>query len=144
MSSFPVTKEGFSRIETELKKLKEVDRPTVIQAIGDAREHGDLKENAEYHSAREKQGFIEARIGYLEDKVARAQIIDVSKITGTKIKFGARVTLCNLADDSIVTYTLTSEYEADLTKGLLSTSSPIAMGLLGKDEGEEAKIQTPK
>ena len=143
MANFPITTEGYTRIKAELKNLKETERPAVIKAIAAAREHGDLKENAEYHAAREKQSFIEGRINDLEDKIARAQIVDIAQINDSKILFGATVTLCDLDTDKQKTYKIVSEYEADLALGLISLTSPIAKGLIGKEEGEGVEINTP-
>ncbi len=144
MSLLPITSEGYQKIQAELDQLKSVERPTVIKAIAAAREHGDLKENAEYHAAREKQSFIEGRIQDLEDRFARAQVIEVSKITDEKIRFGATVALFDVESEEEVSYKIVSEYEADLTNNLISITSPIAKGLIGKQEGDEVKIKTPK
>ena len=143
MSVFPITKVALQKLIGELKELKEVERPKISKAIGEAREHGDLKENAEYHSAREKQGFIEARIRDLEAKLAAAYEVDVSKISDSKVRFGATVTIFNLETEVEVTYKVLSDYEADLTKNYISIASPIAMALLGKEEGDEVKVTTP-
>ena len=144
MSSFPITKDGFARIQEELNNLKAVERPTVIKAIAEAREHGDLKENAEYHAAREKQSFIEGRIVDLEDKVARAQIVDPSEIKDDNVRFAATVTLFDLDSEAELSYKIVSEYEADLNNNLISITSPIARGLIGKTEGDGVEIVTPK
>lgn len=143
MEKVPMTTRGFVSLEEELKNLKTKERPSVIQAIAEAREHGDLKENAEYHAAREKQGFIEGRIQEIEDKIARAEVIDVSKLSGPKIKFGATVKLMDTKTDDEIAYQIVGEYEADLEKGLISLSSPIARGLIGKEEGDEVTIAVP-
>ena len=142
-NNIPITTKGFATIKMELKQLKEVERPAIITAIADAREHGDLKENAEYHSAKEKQSFIEGKIKELGDKIARAQTVDPSTITDTKIRFSATVELLNLDTEQTVIYQIVSEYEADLSKNLISASSPIARGLLGKQAGDEVIIRTP-
>ncbi len=141
--NFPITNAGFLRMKAEIENLKSVQRPAIIKAIAEAREHGDLKENAEYHSAREKQSFIEGRILDLEDKLARAQIVDPNKITDSKIRFAATVSLFNLDSEKEEKYQLVSEYEADLNNGLISMTSPIARGLIGKEEGDEIEITIP-
>lgn len=144
MSNFPITKKGFAKLEQELKYLKQVERPGVINAIAVAREFGDLSENAEYHAAKEKQGFIEGRIIDLEDKMARAQIIDISKLTNDTVKFGAVVTLIDDETDEEVQYHIVSEYEADVARGLVSIASPIARALIGKSVGDIVQVVTPK
>lgn len=144
MERFPITAKGHAKLLEEIKHLKSVERPLIVQAIGEARLLGDLSENAEYHSAREKQGFIEGRIIELEDKSARAEIIDIGKMLGKTVKFGATVHLIDEDTDDKVTYTIVGDYEADLSKRLLSLSSPIAKGLIGKSEGESVEIVTPK
>ena len=144
MSNFPITAQGLEKMQTDLKNLKQVERPNVIKAIAAAREHGDLKENAEYHSAREKQSFIEGRIVDLEDKISRVQIVDPSKITGKIIRFAATVTLFDVDNEQEVIYKIVSEYEADINNNLISIASPIAIGLIGKEEGDEVTIKTPK
>ncbi len=144
MSNLPITKNGYANIEAEIKELKTFQRPAIIKAIAEAREHGDLKENAEYHSARDKQSFIEGRVLELEDKVARALIVDPTKLSGDIVKFGATVSLLDLDNDEEFTYQIVSEYEANFKKGLISNTSPIARGLMGKALGDEAIIQTPK
>ena len=141
--NFPITNAGFVRMKAEIEKLKSVERPAIIKAIAEAREHGDLKENAEYHSAREKQSFIEGRILDIEDKYARAQIVGPNKINESKVRFAATVTLFNLDSEQEEKYQLVSEYEADLNNGLISMTSPIARGLIGKEEGDEIEITTP-
>lgn len=144
MSKFPITTTGFSRMEEELKRLRTVDRPAIIIQIAEAREHGDLSENAEYHAAREKQGFIEGRIAELEDKIARAEVIDITKLSGNDVKFGATVTLIDDDTEEEVIYTITSEYEADLKSGLISLTSPVARALIGKAVGDMVEVTTPK
>ncbi|MBD3639648.1 MAG: transcription elongation factor GreA [Marinobacter sp.] len=140
----PMTKEGEARLREELKKLKSEDRPQVIAAIAEAREHGDLKENAEYHAAREQQGFIEGRIQEIEGKLASAQVIDVTTMENTgKVIFGTTVHLVNVDTDEEVTYQIVGEDEADIKKGKLSISSPIARALVGKDEGDVVAIRVP-
>ena len=143
MNKLPITLTGYKRLEEEFKTLKTEDRPAVIEQIAEAREHGDLKENAEYHAARDKQSFIEGRIQDLEDKIARAEIIDVSKLSGGTVKFGATVTVADCETDAESTYQIVGEYEADLEKGLISLASPLARGLIGKSEGDETTINTP-
>jgi len=134
---------GLERLQEELKVLKNVERHAVIKAISEAREHGDLSENAEYHAARERQGFIEGRIKELEDKVARAEVIDVSKLSGTDIKFGATVTLMDDDTEEKTTYQIVGMDEADIKKGLLSIISPLARALIGKTVGDTCDITTP-
>ena len=144
MSSFPITSKGLEKMQAELKHLKEVERPSITKAIGTAREHGDLKENAEYHSAREKQSFVEGRILDFEDKISRAQVINPGEIQDSQVRFSATVTLFDLDLDNEVKYTIVSEYEANINHNLISISSPIALGLIGKGKGDEAIINTPK
>lgn len=144
MSNFPITTSGIAKIKKELVNLKTIERPNIVKAIAEAREHGDLKENAEYHSARDKQSFIEGRILDLEDKIARAQIIDPTQITDTKVKFSATVTLFDVENDNEITYQIVSEYEADINNNLISITSPIAKGLIGKEAEDEVSISTPK
>ena len=144
MSSFPITKQGFVKMQAELSNLKTIERPAVINAIAEAREHGDLKENAEYHSAREKQGFIEGRILDLEDKVARAQIVDPQDIRDDMVRFSAIVTLFDLELEQELTYQIVSEYEADINNNLISLTSPMAKSLLGKKAGDGVEVQTPR
>lgn len=144
MERFPITQAGYKKLSEEIKNLKSVERPTVIQAIAEARELGDLSENAEYHAAREKQSFIEGRIIDLEDKISRSEVIDTSKFQGPNIKFGAQVELIDEETEESFQYTITGDYEADITKGLLSLSSPISRALIGKNEGESVDVATPK
>jgi transcription elongation factor GreA len=144
MEQIPVTKIGFSRLEAELKNLKSVQRPAVIQAIADAREHGDLKENAEYHAAREQQSFIEGRIQELEAVTGRAQVIDPAALSGKMVKFGATVTIVDVENDDEETYQLVGDYESDTAAGRLSISAPVARALIGKSEGDTVKVKTPK
>ena len=139
----PMTKQGAKRLEEELKHLKSVERPNVIQAIAEARAHGDLSENAEYHAARERQGFIEGRVADLESKLSHAEVIDVAKLSGTKVKFGATVKLFDEGANQEVTYQIVGVDEADLKKGLISISSPLARALLTKDVGDVAEVSTP-
>ncbi len=144
MSKVPLTVRGAERLREELKKLKGTDRPKVIQAIAEARAHGDLKENAEYHAAREQQGFIEGRIQDIESKLSNAEIIDVSQINANgKVIFGATVLLSDEDSGNEVTYQIVGEDEADIKAGRISINSPIARGLIGKSEGDSATIRTP-
>jgi len=137
-----MTSSGYSDLDMELKKLRSVERPTIIKAIAEAREHGDLSENAEYHSAREKQSFIEGRIKELESIIGLADIIDISKLSGA-IKFGASVKLVDEDSDLEVTYKFVGEFEADLEKNLLNIKSPLARALIGKDVGDSVDVKTP-
>jgi len=142
MEKIPMTPTGFAALEAELKNLKSVERPAIIEAIASARELGDLKENAEYHSAREKQGFIEGRIKELEGVLSLAEVIDPAKLSGT-IKFGAKVTLVDEDTDEEKTWQIVGEHEANIEKGLLNIKSPIARALIGKDEGDSVEVRTP-
>ena len=142
MEKIPLTRAGFNKLDAELKNLKSVERPAIIRAISDAREHGDLSENAEYHSAKEKQSFIEGRVKELEGVISLADVIDVSKLSGT-VKFGAHVTLVDEATDKETTYQIVGEYEADIEQGRLNMKSPIARALIGKDEGDSVEVRTP-
>lgn len=144
MEQIPLTKNGFTRLEGELKNLKSVQRPAVIQAIAEARAHGDLSENAEYHAAREQQSFIEGRIKELEAVIGRAQIIDPVTMSGDTVKFGATVTIVDEDTDEEETYQLVGEYEADTENARLSIGAPVARALIGKSVGEVVKVRTPK
>ena len=144
MDKIPMTAEGLSRLETELRQLKSVERPAVIRAIAEARDHGDLSENAEYHAARERQSFIEGRIGELEDKISRAEVIDVSKLSGKVIKFGAKVTLEDEDTGDQATYQIVGAEEADIDQGRLSITSPLARALIGKQTGDSVEVTTPR
>ncbi|HEY9040681.1 MAG TPA: transcription elongation factor GreA [Rheinheimera sp.] len=145
MSPIPMTVQGAEKLRTELNELKSVKRPAVIQAIAEAREHGDLKENAEYHAAREQQGFIEGRIQDIEAKLSNAQIIDISKMANTgKVIFGSTVTILNLDTEEEVTYRIVGDDEADIKNNLISVNSPIARGLIGKSADDVVNITTPK
>lgn len=139
----PITPDGAQKLRDELHRRKTVDRPAISLMIGEAAAHGDLKENAEYHAAREKGGFNEGRIKELEDKVARMEIIDPSKLAGDKVAFGARVKLLNTTNDEEVTYRLVGADEADIEAGEISVTAPVAKSLLGKEVGDEVKIRTP-
>jgi transcription elongation factor GreA len=142
MEKIPMTRSGAAALDAELKQLKSVERPAIIQAIAEAREHGDLSENAEYHSAREKQSFIEGRIKELEGILSLADVIDPKKLSGP-IKFGATVTIVDEDSDEEKTYQIVGEPEADLEKGLLNVKSPIARALIGKEEGDSVEVRTP-
>ena len=137
-----MTKTGSVALEAELKKLKSVERPSIIQAIAEAREHGDLSENAEYHSAREKQSFIEGRVKEIEAIISLADVIDPSTFSGA-IKFGATVTLVDEDTDEEKTWQIVGEHEANIETGLLNIKSPIARALIGKDEGDSVEVRTP-
>jgi transcription elongation factor GreA len=139
-----MTLEGYTRLQEELKRLKTTERPNIIKAIAEARDHGDLSENAEYHAARERQGFIEGRIMELEDKIARTEVIDVSKLSGKVVKFGAKVTLADEDTDEEQTFQIVGEDEADVSQGLLSVTSPLARALIGKGKGESVEVSTPR
>lgn len=143
MMKIPMTAAGYSRLEEELKHLKSVERPAVIRAIAEARDHGDLSENAEYHAARERQSFIEGRVAELEDKIARAEVIDVTKLSGQEVKFGATVTLVDEDTEEETVYQLVGEDEADIQSGRLSITSPLARALIGKQVGESVEVMTP-
>lgn len=140
----PMTKFGFERLEEELKNLKSVERPAVVKAIAEAREHGDLSENAEYHAARERQSFIEGRVQELEHKISHADVIDVTKLTGNDVKFGATVTLLDDDADEPIVYQIVGEDEADIKNGLLSVTSPLARALIGKSVKDVVEVTTPK
>jgi transcription elongation factor GreA len=142
MEKIPLTRAGFDKIDAELKHLKTVERPNIIQAIAEARALGDLSENAEYHSAKEKQSFIEGRIKELEGVISLADIIDTSKLSGS-IKFGATVELVDEDTDEEKTYLIVGEYEADIENGKLNIKSPLARALIGKDEGDSVEVRTP-
>lgn len=144
MDKIPVTKIGYETLTEELKQLKTIARPNVIQAIAEAREHGDLSENAEYHAAREQQSFIEGRIQELESVTSRAQIIDPTTLSGTIVRFGATVTVVDEETDEEETYQIVGDYESDMEKGKLSMSAPVARALIGKDEGDSVTVSTPK
>ena len=144
MSNFPITKKGHDKLVQEIKTLKHVDRPAIIEAIAEAREFGDLSENAEYHAAREKQSMIEGRILDLEDKVARSDIIDISKLSGDSIKFGATVNLIDEDTEDEVSYIIVGEYEADISKKRISIASPIAKALIGKKIQDFVEVVTPR
>ncbi len=139
----PMTLRGFEQLQNEAQHLKNVERPAVIKAIADAREHGDLSENAEYHAAKERQGFIEGRLAELEDKISRAEIIDISQMAGDDIKFGATVTLEDEDTSEITRYQIVGSDEADIRQHLLSITSPLARALIGKKKGDSIEVTTP-
>jgi transcription elongation factor GreA len=144
MNQIPMTTRGAEMLREELKRLKTQDRPRIIQAIADAREHGDLKENAEYHAAREQQGFCEGRIQEIEAKLSNAQIIDVTKVPNQgKVIFGATVTVYNTVTDKEMTYRIVGDDEADIKQNLISINSPIARALIGKEIDDAARVNTP-
>jgi transcription elongation factor GreA len=143
MQKNPITPDGATKLREELLHLRSVERPAIIQAIAVAREHGDLSENAEYHAARERQSFIEARIKQIEDSLARAEVIDPSKLAGDRVAFGAYVKLSNADTEEEVTYRLLGADEADLAKGIISVTSPLARALIGKQIGDEVKVRMP-
>lgn len=144
MSTVPMTKQGADALQAELDDLKKVQRPRIVQAIAEAREHGDLKENAEYHAAREQQSFCEGRVQEIEGKLSNSQVIDVTAIPHTgRVIFGVTVELLNLDTDEQVTYQIVGDDEADVKQGKISVNSPIARGLIGKSEGDDVAIKTP-
>ena len=143
MEKIPFTPQGLETIKQELANLKGSERQDVIRAIAEAREHGDLSENAEYHAARERQSFIEGRISELEDVTSRAEVIDAAKLTGEKVTFGTTVSVADEDTDQESVFHIVGPYEADINRGLVSTSSPIARGLIGKSVGDSAEVQTP-
>ena len=143
MERIPMTAEGHAALQAELKVLKSVERPSIIAAISEARSHGDLSENAEYHAAKEKQSFIEGRISELDDKLARADIIDISKLGGKKIRFGATVTIIDVDSEETFTYKIVGEVEANVKEGKVSITSPLARAMIGKEEGDEAEVAAP-
>lgn len=142
IQKFPMTPEGARKLREELNRLKE-ERPKISRDIEVAREHGDLSENAEYHAAKERQGMIEARIKDIEDKLSRVEIIDPTKLSGTRVRFGATVTLLNVSTDEEVTYRIVGAEEADLNNGSISVSAPLARALIGKEVGDEVTVQLP-
>ena len=144
MDKIPMTAEGYAALETELKQRQAEERPRIIQQITDARTHGDLSENAEYHAAKEEQAHNEGRIAELEDKLARAEVIDVSKLSGKVVKFGATVTLADEETDEKVVYQIVGEDEADIAQGRLSVTSPLARALIGKSISDSVEVTTPR
>jgi transcription elongation factor GreA len=144
MDKIPITAEGCTRLKEELKHLKYVERPAIIRAIAEAREHGDLSENAEYHAARERQSFTEGRVLELEDQIARAEVIDVSKLSGSVVKFGAKVTVTDEDTGEEQTYQIVGAPEADINLGRLSVTAPLARALIGKTIGDNIEVTTPR
>jgi transcription elongation factor GreA len=140
----PMTLSGFERLQEELRQLKTVERPAIIKAIAEARDHGDLSENAEYHAARERQSFIEGRVLELEGKISRAEIIDVKKLSGKTVTFGATVTLADEDTDEENKYQIVGADESDVSEGLLSITSPLARALIGKSVGDSVEVVTPR
>jgi len=143
MESVPMTQSGLEKLKEELKKLKTVDRPQNVKDIEEARAHGDLSENAEFHAAKERQSHIAGRIQQVEDWIARAEVIDVTKLSGDRVVFGATVTLSDVETDKEVSYRIVGEVEADLKRGLISVKSPIARGMIGREVGDAVNIQAP-
>ncbi|HEX7799645.1 MAG TPA: transcription elongation factor GreA [Asticcacaulis sp.] len=143
MEKVPMTVAGYQVLDDELKRLKSVERPSVIAAISEARSHGDLSENAEYHAAKERQGWIEGQIAEIEDKLSRAQVIDVSKLSGNQIKFGATVTVVDEDTEEEGRYQVVGEHEADVKSGKISLSSPLSRAMIGKEVGDVVEVQTP-
>ncbi len=144
MERVPMTIEGYRTLEVELQRLKSEERPRIIQAISEARAHGDLSENAEYHAAKEQQGLNEARVADLEDRISRADIVDTSKLSGETVKFGATVTLIDEDTEEKVKYKIVGDFEASVKDGKISISSPIARALIGKSKNDTAEVTTPK
>ncbi|HEX5599410.1 MAG TPA: transcription elongation factor GreA [Hyphomicrobiaceae bacterium] len=140
----PMTAEGYRQLEAELHRLKSVERPRIIQAISEARSHGDLSENAEYHAAKEAQGMNEARVAELEDKLSRAEVIDPKTLSGDTVKFGATVTLVDEDTEEEVKYMIVGEFEANVREGRISIGSPIARALIGRSKGDSVEVTTPK
>jgi transcription elongation factor GreA len=143
MEKVPMTANGHAALEAELKRRMSEERPRIIQAISDARTHGDLSENAEYHAAKEQQSHNEGRIAEIEDKLSRAEVIDVSKLSGDTVKFGARVTLVDEDTEDKAVYQIVGEFEADVKKGMISVTSPIARAIIGKRSGDSVEVSTP-
>ena len=138
-----MTAEGYRALDDDLKRLKTVERPAVVAAIGEARLHGDLSENAEYHAAKDRQGWIEGQIAEIEDKMARAQVIDVSKLSGKQIKFGATVSVTDEDTEESARYQIVGEHEANVKQGRVSITSPIARAMIGKESGDTVEVNTP-
>ncbi|MEI9994103.1 MAG: transcription elongation factor GreA [Rhizomicrobium sp.] len=143
MERIPMTAAGYKHLEDEVNQLKNIDRHEIIKAIAEARAHGDLSENAEYHAAKERQSFIEGRVMELEDQIGRAEVIDVSKLTGSTVKFGATVTLVDEDSDEKRKYQIVGDVESDVKRGKISLSSPIARALIGKGKGDTVEVSTP-
>ena len=138
-----MTAEGYKALDEDLKRLKTVERPAVIASIAEARSHGDLSENAEYHAAKERQGWIEGQIAEIEDRMARAQVIDVSKLSGSQVKFGATVSVIDEDTEEEARYQIVGEHEADVKRGRVSVTSPIARAIIGKETGDVVEVITP-
>jgi transcription elongation factor GreA len=143
MDKVPMTANGHQAMLEEIKHLKSVERPRIIKLITEARAHGDLSENAEYHAAKDQQGWLEARVAELEDKVSRAEVIDVTKLSGDTVKFGAFITLVDEDTDDQSVYQIVGEFEADVKKGKISVTSPIARAIIGKKKGDSVEVMTP-
>jgi transcription elongation factor GreA len=143
MEKVPMTVPGYEDLQQEIKKLKTIERPLIIEAIAEARKHGDLSENAEYHAAKEQQSLNEGRISDLEDKLSRATVIDISKLSGNTIKFGAKIKLIDEDTEEKSSYQIVGEFESDVSKGKLSITSPIARALMGKAKGDSVEVATP-
>ena len=143
MEKVPMTADGHAAMMQEIKHLKSVERPRIIRAIEEARSHGDLSENAEYHAAKEQQGWAEARVAELEDKISRAEVIDITKLGGDTVMFGAKVTLIDEETDGEASYQIVGEFEADVKKGKISVTSPIARAIIGKKPGDSVEVSTP-
>jgi transcription elongation factor GreA len=143
MEKMPMTAEGLVQLQKERERLMNVERPDVVRAIGAAREHGDLSENAEYHAARERQSFIEGRLAEIEDIISRAEVIDPSKLTGSTVRFGARVNLVDEETEEENTFQIVGSHEADVSKGRISVTSPLARALIGKQQGDIVEVNAP-
>ncbi len=143
MEKVPMIEAGHATMLDEIKHLKSVERPRIIKAIEEARSHGDLSENAEYHAAKEQQGWLEARVAELEDKISRAEVIDVTKLSGDTVKFGAKVTLVDEDTEEKAAYQIVGEFEADVKQGKISITSPIARAIIGKRKGDSVEVNTP-
>ena len=143
MDKVPMTEAGHAAMMDEIKHLKSVERPRIIKAIEEARSHGDLSENAEYHAAKEQQGWTEARVAELEDKLSRAEIIDITKLSGDTVMFGAKVTLIDEETEGKTSYQIVGEFEADVKKGKISVASPMARAIIGKKLGDSVEVNTP-
>ena len=143
MDKVPMTVQGYRALDEDLKRLKTIERPAVTVAIGEARLHGDLKENAEYHAAKDRQGWIEGQIVQIGDMIARAQVIDVTKLSGTQVKFGATVSVIDQKTEEQARYQIVGEHEADVKKGRISITSPIARAMIGKGSGDVVEVRTP-
>ncbi len=143
MDKVPMTADGHAAMLEEVKRLKTIERPKIIKAISEARAHGDLSENAEYHAAKEQQGLNEGRVADLEDRLSRAEVIDITKLSGDTVKFGAQVSLIDEDTENKVVYRIVGDYEADASAGLISISSPIARALIGKSKGDSVEVSTP-